>query len=165
MTSQLSVSTYYGLIKLLSTCVKGSHTVAENLLQAGMSRTLCNLLQRSAAVHSALPSASTQQQLYLAAMGFSPSHQQSNVMMCASCSSTLFSTSRTSPASVLRSSDQLVEVVSLAHELLPPVPDAAQLLLADANPATEAEGKALSECHHHSSHMCSSNWDVWHLPL
>ena len=46
MTSQLSVSTYYGLIKLLSTCVKGSHTVAENLLQAGMSGTLRNLLQR-----------------------------------------------------------------------------------------------------------------------
>eukprot|EP00891_Asterochloris_glomerata_P005589 jgi/Astpho2/5589/e_gw1.00079.2.1_t len=116
MTSQLSVSTYYGLIKLLSTCVKGSHTVAENLLQAGMSGTLRNLLQ----------------------------------------SSTLFSTSRTSPASVLRSSDQLLEVVSLAHELLPPVPDAAQLLLADANPATEAEGKALSDCHRQNRHQQSA---------
>ena len=64
------------------------------------------------------------------------------MIMCASCSSTLFSTSRTSPASVLRSSDQLLEVVSLAHELLPSVPDAAQLLLAEANPATETEGKS-----------------------
>ena len=71
MTSQLSVSTYYGLIKLLSTCVKGSHTVAENLLQANMSGTLRNLLQRSAAVHTALPSVSTQQWLCLAPWGLS----------------------------------------------------------------------------------------------
>ena len=46
MTSQLSVSTYYGLLKLLSTCVTGSHTVAENLLQSGISGTLHNLLRR-----------------------------------------------------------------------------------------------------------------------
>ena len=46
MTSQLSVSTYYGLVKLLSTCVTGSHTVAENLLQSGISGTLHNLLRR-----------------------------------------------------------------------------------------------------------------------
>ena len=46
MTSQLSVSTYYGLVKLLSTCVAGSHTVAENLLQSGISGTLHNLLRR-----------------------------------------------------------------------------------------------------------------------
>lgn len=46
MTSQLSVSTYYGLVKLLSTCVTGSHTVAENLLQSGISGTLGNLLRR-----------------------------------------------------------------------------------------------------------------------
>lgn len=47
MTSQLSVSTYYGLIKLLSTCVSGSHTVAEELLQLGISSTLHKLLRRS----------------------------------------------------------------------------------------------------------------------
>jgi len=46
MTSQLSVSTYYGLVKLLSTCVTGSHTVAENLLQSGISDTLRSLLRR-----------------------------------------------------------------------------------------------------------------------
>ena len=51
MTSQLSVSTYYGLVKLLSTCVTGSHTVAENLLQSGISDTLRNLLRRWA-VHT-----------------------------------------------------------------------------------------------------------------
>lgn len=33
MTSQLSVSTFYGLIKLLATCAAGSHVVAESLLQ------------------------------------------------------------------------------------------------------------------------------------
>lgn len=46
MTSQLSVSTYYGLIKLLATCVSGSHTVAEDLLQSGISGTLHKLLRR-----------------------------------------------------------------------------------------------------------------------
>ena len=46
MTSQLSLSTYYGLIKLLSTCVTGSHSVAENLLRSGISGTLHNLLRR-----------------------------------------------------------------------------------------------------------------------
>lgn len=46
MTSQLSVSTYYGLMKLLSTCVTGSHTVFQNLLQSGISGTLQNLLRR-----------------------------------------------------------------------------------------------------------------------
>lgn len=33
MTQQLSVSTFYGLIKLLATCAAGSHVVAESLLQ------------------------------------------------------------------------------------------------------------------------------------
>ncbi len=33
MTSQLRVSTFYGLIKLLATCAAGSHVVAESLLQ------------------------------------------------------------------------------------------------------------------------------------
>ncbi|KAL0044182.1 hypothetical protein WJX82_003026 [Trebouxia sp. C0006] len=91
MTSQLSVSTYYGLVKLLSTCVTGSHTVAENLLQSGISDTLRNLLR----------------------------------------SSTLFSTSTTNAVSVLRSSDQLHEVVTLACELLPPLPDASKVMLAN----------------------------------
>lgn len=47
------------------------------------------------------------------------------------CSSTLFSTATTSPASVLRSSDQLLEVVSLAAELLPPLPDAQTVIMRD----------------------------------
>lgn len=37
----------------------------------------------------------------------------------------------TSPGSVLRSSDQLNEVVSLAHALLPPLPDSSTLILED----------------------------------
>ena len=49
MMSQLSVSTYYGVIKLLTTCTAGSHTVAESLLQAGVSGTLRSLLARHGA--------------------------------------------------------------------------------------------------------------------
>lgn len=47
------------------------------------------------------------------------------------CSSTLFSAGGGSPGSVLRSADQLAEVVSLAHALLPPLPDSATVLLED----------------------------------
>lgn len=46
ITSQLSVSTYFGLIKLLTTCVISSPAVAETLLQNGMSGTLRSLLRR-----------------------------------------------------------------------------------------------------------------------
>lgn len=46
ITSQLSVSTYFGLIKLLSTCVISSPIVAETLLQNGISGILRNLLKR-----------------------------------------------------------------------------------------------------------------------
>ncbi len=48
MTAQLSVSTYYGLIRLLTTCAAGSHSVAESLLTANMSTTMRRLLARSA---------------------------------------------------------------------------------------------------------------------
>lgn len=47
MTSQLSMSTYYGLVKLLTTCASGSDSVAETLLQAGLSTSLHNLLVTS----------------------------------------------------------------------------------------------------------------------
>ena len=46
MTSQLSVSTYYGLIKLLTTCAAGSPTVTESLHTAGISGTISRLLSR-----------------------------------------------------------------------------------------------------------------------
>lgn len=46
MTSQLSISTYYGLIRLLTSCASGSHAVAESLLQANLSTTMRNLLAR-----------------------------------------------------------------------------------------------------------------------
>ena len=49
MTSQLSVSTYYGLIRLLTTCARGSHAVAESLLLANMSGTMRSLLARCTA--------------------------------------------------------------------------------------------------------------------
>ena len=49
MTSQLSISTYYGLIRLLTSCASGSHAVAESLLQANLSTTMRNLLARYAA--------------------------------------------------------------------------------------------------------------------
>lgn len=48
MTSQLSSSTYYGLIRLLTSCASGSHAVAESLLQANLSTTMRNLLARYA---------------------------------------------------------------------------------------------------------------------
>jgi E3 ubiquitin-protein ligase TRIP12 len=46
MTSQLAVSTYYGLIKLLRACASGSPSVAETLHQAGISATIRKLLSR-----------------------------------------------------------------------------------------------------------------------
>ncbi|KAK9803385.1 hypothetical protein WJX72_003423 [[Myrmecia] bisecta] len=108
MTSQLSMSTYYGLIKLLATCAKGSHTVAENLLTAGVSGTLRSLLT----------------------------------------SSTLFSSSASSASSILRSSDQLQEVIGLACQLLPPIPDAAAAILKDAEAsASSAADDAVKEEH------------------
>ncbi|KAK9798991.1 hypothetical protein WJX73_009807 [Symbiochloris irregularis] len=84
LTSQLSVSTYFGLVKLLTTCVISSAAVAETLLENGISGTLHSLLQ----------------------------------------SSSLFASATSSPGSILRSSDQLYEVVTLACELLPPLPNA-----------------------------------------
>lgn len=48
MTSQLSISTYYGLIRLLTSCASGSHAVAESLLQVDISTTMRNLLARCA---------------------------------------------------------------------------------------------------------------------
>lgn len=90
MTAQLSIGTYYGLVKLLATCASGSALISENLLQAGLSDILKQLLANSAMLSSS-----------------------------------------TTPASVLRSVDQLYEVVSLAYELLPNMPDAASMLLQD----------------------------------
>lgn len=49
MTSQLSISTYYGLIRLLTSCASGSPAVAESLLQANLPTTMHNLLARYAA--------------------------------------------------------------------------------------------------------------------
>lgn len=56
------------------------------------------------------------------------------------CSSTLFSTSTTSASSVLRSSDQLHEVVSLSAELLPPLPDVSRIVL-EGLPAMAEQGR------------------------
>ena len=50
MTSQLSISTYYGLIRLLTSCASGSPAVAESLLQANLSTTMRNLLARYASL-------------------------------------------------------------------------------------------------------------------
>ena len=46
MTTPLEVGTYFGLIKLLTTCVTGSASVAETLLQAGASKIIHKLLSR-----------------------------------------------------------------------------------------------------------------------
>ena len=56
------------------------------------------------------------------------------------CSSTLFSTAHSSPGSVLRSSDQLNEIVSLAHVLLPPLADSGTLILEDQPTVADVSG-------------------------
>lgn len=46
MTSQLAVPTYYGLLKLLTTCATGCPTIADTLHQAGISGTIRKLISR-----------------------------------------------------------------------------------------------------------------------
>ena len=46
LTSQLSLSTFYGLLRLLTACVAASPAVAEELLRARVSATLRNLISR-----------------------------------------------------------------------------------------------------------------------
>ncbi|PSC70280.1 E3 ubiquitin-ligase UPL3-like isoform A [Micractinium conductrix] len=103
MTSQLQVSTFYGLLKILSTMAAGSHVVAEALLQADISGTLRNLL----------------------------------------ATSSLLPTTAASPGNVLRSTEQLGDLIGLAAALLPPIPEAAAAMLADVPPSPSfAEGEA-----------------------
>lgn len=64
-----------------------------------------------------------------------------------SCSSTLFSMGTTSPGSVLRSSDQLTEVVSLAHVLLPPLADSSTIILENQPTVADLDLSELSELH------------------
>ena len=52
MTSQLSLNTYFSLIKLLSTCVRGCPDVAKTLLSAGVLETLRQLLATSSMLAS-----------------------------------------------------------------------------------------------------------------
>jgi E3 ubiquitin-protein ligase TRIP12 len=90
-STQTSVGTYFGMIKLLSTCASGSAAIAQQLLKAGVIDTLRHLL--------------------------------------ASCA--MLGSSGSTSGSVLRTPDQLYEVMTLAHELLPAVPDASDMLLRD----------------------------------
>ena len=159
MTSQLSVSTYYGLIRLLTTCARGSPAVAESLLQADMSGTMRSLLARQGAALLAVhafndclscslgdPSAQVQSCLGQGPATSSPPHvlwwmcsghctSQNHVRShgldagARPRSSTLFSGAGASAGSVLRSSDQLADVVSLALELLPPLPEPQPMVL------------------------------------
>lgn len=48
MTSQLAVSTYYGLLKLLTTCAAGCPAVVETLHTSGISGNIRKLISRSA---------------------------------------------------------------------------------------------------------------------
>ncbi|KAF6266557.1 hypothetical protein COO60DRAFT_1697133 [Scenedesmus sp. NREL 46B-D3] len=90
-SAQTSVGTYFGMIKLLSTCASGSAAIAQQLLKAGVIDTLRQLLANCAMLGS----------------------------------------SGSVSGSVLRTPDQLFEVMTLAHELLPAVPDAGDMLLRD----------------------------------
>jgi E3 ubiquitin-protein ligase TRIP12 len=94
-TPQTSVSTYFGMVRLLSTCASGFSAIAEQLLRAGVADTLRQLLANCAM------------------LGSSGSITQSGGLP------------------VVRTPDQLLEVLTLAHELLPAVPDASAMLLAD----------------------------------
>lgn len=91
-STQTSVTTYFGMIKLLSTCASGSAAIAQQLLKAGVVDTLRQLLAT-----------------------------------CAMLGSSGSSSSGSAP--VLRTPDQLYEVMTLVHELLPAVPDAADAIL------------------------------------
>lgn len=88
MTSQLSLTTYYGIIKLLAACAAGSATVAQTLLEAGILDVLCRLITNSS-------------------------------LLSASAGTT----------AVMRSPDQLFEVLGLACQLLPSIPESAQVIL------------------------------------
>ena len=79
--SQVSPSTYHGLIRLIGTCCRGSADVAEQLLRNGLPSTLKTTL--------------------------------------AGCK--VLSTSAASPASPVVSADQLLEVTTLANQLLPSI--------------------------------------------
>jgi E3 ubiquitin-protein ligase TRIP12 len=111
ITSQLSTSTFYGLVKLLTTCAAGSPAVAEALLAAGVSGTLRTLLATSP---------------MLTSVG-------------------------ASPGNVLRSAEQLQDLVALAVQLLPPVPAAAPAAAAPAG-AAAAEGGACALSAHLREH-------------
>jgi E3 ubiquitin-protein ligase TRIP12 len=94
-SAQTSVSTYFGMVRLLSTCASGYSAVAEQLLRAGIVDTLRQLLASCAM------------------LGSSGSVTQSGGLP------------------VVRTPDQLLDVLTLAHELLPAVPDPSAMLLAD----------------------------------
>ena len=151
MTSQLSISTYYGLIRLLTSCASGSHAVAESLLQADLSTTMRNLLARYMSLPFLPPRCPFWLYRMLRALPYRVSRmsglQSAWVHICLlmigedhsrvlwiACkgvcmrSSPLLSTSATSSASVLCSSDQLRDVVTLALELLPPLPEPSQIV-------------------------------------
>lgn len=103
---QTSVSTYFGMVRLLSTCASGFSAIAEQLLRAGVVDTLRQLLANCAM------------------LGSSGSVTQSGGLP------------------VVRTPDQLLEVLSLAHELLPAVPDPSAMLLLNlpTHPAAAAAG-------------------------
>lgn len=104
MTSQLSLSTYYGLLKLLSTAAASSAGVATTLLGAGVLATTRTLLATSP--------------LLMAGPGGAGA------------------------SSLLRTPDQLYDVMGLLHEVLPPVPDSQSLVAAGAAVELPGQGAA-----------------------
>ncbi len=75
------------------------------------------------------------------------------------CSSPLLSTSITSSASVLCSSDQLRDVVTLALELLPPLPEASQIVEENRRIISNA-GTPDRVLHNHSNPLRPAVFDV-----
>lgn len=95
MTSQLSLSTYYGLLKLIATAAASSASVAIALLGAGALATARTLLATSP--------------LFMTGPGGGGG-----------------------AAAMLRTPDQLHEVLGVLTELLPPVPDSQTLMSSGA---------------------------------
>ena len=64
-------------------------------------------------------------------LAMSPGQSSRMPTVCSACSSPLFSMPSVNSSSILRTADQLKEVISLTVALLPPLPDSATMVLED----------------------------------
>lgn len=158
------MSTFYGLLKILSTMAGGSHVVAEALLQVhnggcrpcvqpremlaaatqlarlcayAFPRPACSPLALAMGT-APLQACSLLRQLHSpSATSPAPCLQAgiSGTLRNLLATSSLLSTSTVSPGNVLRSAEQLGDLVALSAALLPPIPDAAAAMLQEVPPS------------------------------